>query len=111
MSGTRRGKADDEQAAGEKGYTLANEKTVERSTDAGMPARPQLKETFAKRPRMRKTKIRAVFDQELNRTSIVRKNVNGPRLDLGKDALMETLDLVAHGGMQAITRTRRNVGN
>ncbi len=92
-------------------YTLANEKTVERTTDAGMPARPQLKEAFAKRPRMRKTKIRAVFDQEFNQTSIVRKDVNGPRLDLGKDALVEIIDLVAHRYRLAKTRTRCNVGN
>jgi hypothetical protein len=38
-----------------------------------------------------------VFDQEFNQTSIVRKNVNGPRLNLGKDALVEILNLVAHG--------------
>jgi len=91
-------------------YMLANEKTVKRPSDAGMPARPQLKETFAKRPRMRKTEIRAVFDQEFNQTSIVRKNVNGPRLNLGKDALVEILNLVAHGFMLAKTRTRRNAG-
>lgn len=92
-------------------YTLANEKTVERSTDAGMPARPQLKEAFTKRTRMRKTKIRAVFDQQFNQTSIVRKDANGPRLDLGKNALVEILDLVAHRHRLAETLTRCNVGN
>lgn len=92
-------------------YTLANEKTLERTTDAGMPARPQLKEALAKRPRMRKTKIRAMFDQEFNQPGIVRKDVNGARLDLSKDAPVEILDLVAHKYGLAKTRTRCNVEN
>jgi hypothetical protein len=89
-------------------HTLADEKTVERATDAGLPARPELEETFAKRPRMGETKIRAVFDQEFHQTGIVRKDINGPRLDLSKDALVEILDLVAHGRRLAKMRTLRN---
>jgi hypothetical protein len=77
-------------------HTLANEKAVEHPTDARMSARPQLEESVAKRSRVGKTKIRAVFGQEFNQSSGIRKDINRPRLNLGKDALMEVLDLVAH---------------
>ena len=90
-------------------HTLADEKTVERPTDAGMPARPQLEEPFAKRPRVGQAKTRAVLGQEFNQTSVIRKDVNRPGFDLGKDARVEILDLVAHGRMLANTRTRGNV--
>jgi hypothetical protein len=77
-------------------HTLANEKAVERPTDARMSARPQFEQSFAKRSRVGKTKIRAVLGKEFNQSSVIRKDINRPRLNLGKDALVEVLDFVAH---------------
>jgi hypothetical protein len=43
-----------------------------------------------------KAKTRAVLDEEFDQASVVRKDIDGPGIDLGKDTLMEILDLVAH---------------
>jgi hypothetical protein len=51
-----------------------------------------------------------VINQEFDQTSIVRENVNRPRFDFGKDALMEVLDLEGHGRRLAKTRTSCNGG-
>lgn len=42
---------------------------------------------------MRQSKTRAVLNQKLNKARIVCKDIDRPRFDLGKHALMEVLGL------------------
>ncbi len=74
---------------------LADQKAIERAADARPTARPKFEQPVAERARMRKAKTWPVFDQQFNETHIVGKNIDRPRFDLCKDALVEILELNA----------------
>jgi hypothetical protein len=61
---------------------FANEKAVERSTDAGPTARPKLKQAITEGARVRKPETRSMLNKQFNQARVVGENVNGPRLNV-----------------------------
>lgn len=57
---------------------------------------------------MRQAKARTVFGQQFNKTGVVGKDIDWPRFDVGKYALVEVFDLERHAAMLANMRTRCN---
>ncbi len=76
---------------------LTYEKAVESSTDAGTATRPKLKQAVTESPRVRKSKARPIFNEQLNQTRIVGEDIHGPRLNIVLHPLVEVLDLEGHG--------------
>jgi hypothetical protein len=87
--------------------TPAKHEAVERAADTGAPARAQLEQSGAERPRMRQAKTRAMLGKQLNQARIVSKNVYRPRLDFGAHAFVEVLNLERHASMLANALTTR----
>ena len=50
-----------------------------------------------------------MLGQKLNQASVVRQNVDRPRLDLCQNALMEVVDLIGHAMMLANALTERKM--
>jgi len=88
-------------------HAATDKKTIERSANAYLSARAQFEEPAAERTGVRKAEIRAMVCQQLRQPRIVRKDVNGPRLDFGEHALVEVLDPKRHNVMLANTLTLR----
>jgi hypothetical protein len=61
---------------------FANEKAVERSTDAGTTARPKLKQAITEGPRVRKPEARPMFNKQFNQACVIGENIHGPRLNI-----------------------------
>lgn len=61
---------------------FANEKAIERSTDAGTTARPKLEQAITESPRVRQPETRPIFGQQFDQTRVVGEDIYGPRLNL-----------------------------
>ena len=82
-------------------YTLSNEKTVERATDARPAPGSEFEQSVAKSARVRQTKTWPMLGQQFDQARIVSKHINGPHFDLSKHAFMEVFDLKRHAYMLA----------
>lgn len=72
-----------------------------------MPTFPRGRSSKSPPPIAREAKIRAVIYQQFQQPRVVRKDVKGPRLDLGKDAFVEVFDHKRHSEMLANMLTPR----
>jgi hypothetical protein len=77
-------------------YAPPNEKAVEGPTNTRPTARPQLKQAIAKSSRIRQFQIGTMLDEQFDDSRVVRENIDGPRLDLGLNSLMEVLNGKCH---------------
>nr|WP_310567197.1 hypothetical protein [Hydrogenophaga sp.] len=80
-------------------HKLADQKAVERASDACAASWPQLEEAVAHCTGVRQAEVCAVLGEQFDQVRIVGRHIDRPCLNLGQNARVEVFDFVSYALM------------